>query len=146
MLNGTTSAKYRGRMERWWIYSSRGFVDPMPSWYFSIARHLAALFHFYRLIGRRIDSPRFSDLQTSPPISRASAGRKFRRWESRFSKFDFIFLSSCRLLHIRYVMPYVWLDGREWKGRERKGKEGKKKTSCRCVQSRRLNTRSRRLN
>lgn len=70
-------------------------------------REVSALFHFYRLIGRRIDSPRFSDLQTSPPISRASAGRKFRRWESRFSRFDFIFLSSCRLLHIRYVIPYV---------------------------------------
>lgn len=118
MLNGTTSAKYRGRMERWWIYSSRGFVDPMPSWYFSIARHLAALFDFYRLIGRRIDSP----ISKHPPISRASAGRKFRRWESRFSRFDFIFLSSCRLLHIRYVIPYVRLDGREWKGRERKEK------------------------
>lgn len=38
-------------------------------------REASALFDFYRLIGRRIDSPRFSDLQTSPYLSRVSGDK-----------------------------------------------------------------------
>lgn len=111
------------------------FIRVAVSW---IPSH-RAFFDFYRLIARRIlQSP---NIPPSPYLF-ALAGKKFRRIIAYLE--NFIFLS--RYLFIAHT---VRLDGKEWKDRKRKGKEGregKKKTSCRCVQSRRLNTRSRRLN
>lgn len=90
---------------------------------------------------------RFSTILRSPNIPLSLARQRGQSFEdgnhvSRDSISSFYLV----VVYCIYDTLYVRLNGREWKGRERKGKEGKKKTSCRCVQSRRLNTRSRRLN